>query len=50
MTITLTPSLTIRFRCAARHAWRNFATRTRHLSIRCLTMGWLEVLVFRYYA
>ncbi len=48
MTLTLTPSLTIRIRRAAVHAWRRLNTRSRHFSIRCWTLYWLEVLVFRY--
>lgn len=48
MTFTLTPSLTIRFRRAADHVWRSFETHSRRLSIRCWTLYWMEVLVFRY--
>jgi hypothetical protein len=48
MTVTLTPSLTIRIRRAADHVWRRLETHGRHFSIRCWTFYWLEVLVFRY--
>lgn len=48
MTLTLTPSLTIRIRRAANHVWRRLETHGRHFSIRCWTLYWLEVLVFRY--
>ncbi len=48
MTLTLTPSLTIRIRRAADPIWRRLETHGRHFSIRCWTLYWLEVLVFRY--
>lgn len=48
MTFTLTPSLTIRIRHATDPAWRRLETRGRWFSIRCWTLYWLEVLVFRY--
>jgi hypothetical protein len=49
MTLTLTPSLTIRFRYAAGSAWRMIRTHTRRLSIVSLSFLKLEVLVFKYH-
>lgn len=49
MTLNLTPSLTIRVRRAADHVWRSLETHTRRLSIRCWTLYWMEVQVFRYH-
>ena len=49
MTLTLTPSLTIRIRCAADSAWRLLRTHTRRLSIVSLSFLKLEVLVFKYH-
>jgi hypothetical protein len=49
MTLTLTPSLTIRFRCAADSAWHMIRTHTRRLSIVSLSFLKLEVLVFKYH-
>jgi hypothetical protein len=48
MTLTLTPSLTIRIRRAADNARHVIRTHTRHLSITSLSFLNLEVLVFRY--
>jgi hypothetical protein len=49
MTLTLTPSLTIRFRYAADSAWRLIRTHTRRLSIFSLSFMKMEVLVFKYH-
>ncbi|MDP2432118.1 MAG: hypothetical protein Q8O33_08810 [Pseudomonadota bacterium] len=49
MTLTLTPNLTIRFRCAANTAWHMIRTHTRRLSILSLSFLKLEVLVFKYH-
>jgi hypothetical protein len=48
MTLTLTPSLTIRIRRAADNARHVIRTHTRHLSITSLSFLSLEVMVFRY--
>lgn len=48
MTLSLTPNLTIRIRRAADRVWRRLESRSRYFSIRCWTLYWLEVLVFRY--
>ncbi|MCS6785534.1 MAG: hypothetical protein NZ524_00655 [Thiobacillaceae bacterium] len=50
MTLTLTPGLTIRIRRTAEHVWRRFETHSRHFSIRCWTLYWLEVVIFSYHA
>lgn len=50
MTFSLSPRLTIRIRPSADRAWRRLETHSRHFSIRCWTLYWLEVLVFRYIA
>lgn len=50
MTLSLTPSLTIRVQRTADHTWRRMETRSRHFLIRCWTLYWLEVIVFRYRA
>ncbi|MEW5770111.1 MAG: hypothetical protein AB1831_07060 [Pseudomonadota bacterium] len=49
MTLTLTPSLTIRVRRAADSARHVIRTHTRHLSITSLSFLNMEVLVFRYH-
>jgi len=49
MTLTLTPGLTIRFRCAADAAWHMVRTHTRRLSIISLSFLKMEVLVFKYH-
>lgn len=49
MTLTLTPSLTIRFRRVANSAWHLIRTHTRRLSIVSLSFLKMEVLVFRYH-
>jgi len=49
MTLHLTHSLTIRFRCAADGAWRVIRTHTRRLSIVSLSFLKMEVLVFKYH-
>jgi len=48
MTLTLSPSLTIRIRRAADNARHVIRTNTRHLSITSLSFMSLEVLVFKY--
>lgn len=48
MTLTLTPSLTIRIRRAADNARRVIRTHTRHLSITSLSFLKMEVMVFKY--
>jgi hypothetical protein len=50
MTLTLTPSITIRIRHAADNARRVIRTHTRHLSITSLSFLNMEVLVFKYHA
>ncbi|MEW5788934.1 MAG: hypothetical protein AB1899_13890 [Pseudomonadota bacterium] len=49
MTLTLTPSLTIRFRRAADNAARVIRTQTRRLSITSLSFLNMEVMVFKYH-
>jgi hypothetical protein len=49
MTLTITPSLTIRIRRAADNARHVIRTQTRHLSITSLSFLKLEVMVFRYH-
>jgi hypothetical protein len=49
MTLTITPSITIRIRRAADNARHVIRTHTRHLSITSLSFLRLEVLVFRYH-
>ena len=49
MTLTLTPSLTIRFRRAADSTWHMIRTHTRRLSIFSLSFLKMEVLVFKYH-
>jgi hypothetical protein len=48
MTLTITPSLTIRVRRAADNARHVIRTHTRYLSITSLSFLKMEVLVFRY--
>ncbi|HNQ03041.1 MAG TPA: hypothetical protein PKH69_00365 [Thiobacillaceae bacterium] len=48
MTLTLTPSLTIRIRRAADQAARMIRAQSSHLSITSLSFLNLEVMVFRY--
>ncbi|MEW6678304.1 MAG: hypothetical protein AB1421_10325 [Pseudomonadota bacterium] len=48
MTLTITPSLTIRIRRAADNARHVIRTHTRYLSITSLSFLKMEVLVFRY--
>lgn len=48
MTLTLTPSLTIRFRRAADSAWHVIRAHTQRMSIVSLSFLRLEVLVFKY--
>ena len=47
MTLTLTPSLTIRIRRAADKASRVIRTQTRRLSITSLSFLNMEVMVFK---
>jgi hypothetical protein len=49
MTLTLTPSLTIRIRRAADNASRVIRTHTRRLSITSLSFMKMEVMVFKYH-
>ncbi len=49
MTITLTPTLTIRIRRAADRASRVIRTHTRRLSITSLSFLKMEVMLFRYH-
>jgi hypothetical protein len=49
MTLTLTPSLTIRIRRAADNASRVIHTHTRRLSITSLSFLKMEVMVFKYH-
>lgn len=49
MTLTLTPSLTIRIRRAADSASRVIRTHTRRLSITSLSFLRMEVMVFKYH-
>ncbi len=48
MTLTLTPSLTIRIRRAADNAQKVIRTHTRHLSITSMSFLRMEVMVFKY--
>lgn len=50
MTLTLTPSLTIRIRRAADNAQKVIRTHTRHLSITSMSFLRMEVMVFKYRA
>lgn len=50
MTLSLTPSLTIRIRRAADNAQKVIRTHTRHLSITSMSFLRLEVMVFKYRA
>lgn len=49
MTLTLTPSLTIRIRRAADNASRVIRTQTRRLSITSMSFLNMEVMVFKYH-
>jgi hypothetical protein len=49
MTLTLTPSLTIRIRRAADNAARVIRTHTRRLSITSMSFLNMEVMVFKYH-
>lgn len=49
MTLSLTPSLTIRIRRAADNASRVIRTHSRHLSITSLSFLNMEVMVFKYH-
>lgn len=49
MTLTLTPSLTIRIRRAADKASRVIRTQTRRLSITSMSFLNMEVMVFKYH-
>lgn len=49
MTLTLTPSLTIRIRRAADNASRVIRTHTRRLSITSMSFLNMELMVFKYH-